>query len=158
MGLKQKNPFPTGQCTFGDPGCIVRPDTDCSRMRVVYKLTCNICSAVVDQNEQIGHDRPSKEHNYLGMTAGSLHARMNGHLTTQAAGDLSGPMTRHDKEVHGGVPQMYKVCVVDRGRRLLTLATTEAMWIEKQHVEVSMNLRQEAGRGGIVRLTASTVS
>ena len=91
------------------------------------------------------------------MTAGSLHARMNAHLTTQAAGDLGGPMARHDNEVHGGFPQMYQVCVVDRGRRLLMLATTEAMWIEKQHKEVSMNLRQEGGRGGIVRLTASRV-
>ena len=129
-------------------------------MRVVYKITCNVCSAVVDQNEQIGHDRPGKEQkpNYLGMTAGSLHARMNAHLTTQVAGNLSGPMARHDEKAHGGLPQNYQVCVVDRGRRLLTLVTTEALWIEKQQKEVSMNLRQEAGRGGIVRLTANRVS
>ena len=45
--------------------------------------------------------------------------------------------------------------IVDRARKLLPLYTTEAMWIERQRDGTSMNERQEGGRGGIVRLTAT---
>ena len=80
----------------------------------------------------------------------SLHNRLTSHQTLQTSKNMSGPMSRHDRDFHDGECQSYTTEEVARERKLLSLYTTEALWIERQRRGTSMNERNEAGRGGIV--------
>ena len=99
---------------------------------------------------------PGGQHreNYIGMTATSVHWRMQGHLSGQRAKSQNNPLHRHDEMRHQGVPQSYTTRIVRKERTLLPLALTEALFIEKQSPGTSMNAKEERGRGGLVRLRA----
>ena len=56
--------------------------------------------------------------------------------------------------LYGGNPQTYTTRILRRERTLLPLTVVEALYIEKQYPETSMNDKNEAGRGGLVRFTA----
>ena len=88
------------------------------------------------------------------MTSTSVHWRMQGHLSGQKSKSSNNPLWRHDQEAHGGSHQTYTTRILRRERNLLPLTLVEALFIEKQYPETSLNDKNEAGRGGLVRLTA----
>ena len=149
-GLIETNPFKTKGCTFKDENCIVEGD-DCSQNKVVYNITCDQCSEVVDNDTD-------NEGTYIGMTATSIHNRMLQHLQYQKRKDRKGPMTRHDIDFHNGVKQNYTAKVFKKERKLLNLCMNEALSIEKNPEMTKLNERNECGRGGIVRLRATRVT
>ena len=158
MGLKRKDPFPTNTCTFKDPKCQVKQGVDCSQVMNVYKITCLSCTKEMGPSK--GPDKPGKEKSphYIGMTTCSLHNRMKTHQSHQSSGNMKGPQARHDKECHQGEKQVYQTEIVAKERKLLTLYTNEALWIEGQDPQSSLNERQEGGRGGVVRIIATRVT
>ena len=97
-----------------------------------------------------GQARP----NYVGMTRTSAHCRMQGHLSGQRAKSKSNPLHRHDVEGHQGEPQEYTARILASEQKQLPLNILEALYIEKQVAGTTMNDKNEAGRGGIVRLRA----
>ena len=80
---------------------------------------------------------------------------MQGHLSGQRAKSNSNPLHRHDVEAHGGVPQQYECRILARERNQLPLKILEALYIEKQRPLTSLNDKNEAGRGGLIRLRAT---
>ena len=81
---------------------------------------------------------------------------MLSHQNKQRAKDTSGPLHRHDLEIHGGEPQRYTTEIVGKEKKILRLYTLEAKLMERQTEQLSMNERQERSRrGGIVRLCAN---
>ena len=97
-------------------------------------------------------------HNYVGMTRTSLHNRMLSHLQGQRRKCISNPLYRHDTEVHEGNQQEYTATILATEAKIVRLSCNEGLRIEKQSEELSMNKRNENGRGGIVRLTATRVA
>ena len=67
-------------------------------------------------------------------------------------------MYRHDSEVQNGLEQKYATRVLTSEKNLLPLCIIEGLYIEKQDNTLSMNERNENGRGGIVRLTACRIT
>ena len=94
---------------------------------------------------------------YTGRTRTTIHARMLGHLRDQRSKSSKSPMHRHDTDKHNGVPQKYVTDIIGRERKLVRLNCLEAIHIEKQPSHLSMNARQEEGRGGIVPISATRV-
>ena len=84
-----------------------------------------------------------------------VHCRMQGHLSGQRAKSKSNPLHRHDVEAHNGIPQLYKCRILARERCQLPLNILEALYIEKQRPLTSLNDKNEAGRGGLVRMRAT---
>ena len=121
-------------------------DLRCDTIGVVYKIECKTCL------EEIEDDLNTDS--YVGMTRTSVHHRMEGHLKGQKAKKSSNPLFRHDTERHGGIPQKYTTSIVGREKKLVRLNCLEAILIEKQHPEFSINAKMEKGRGGVVRISA----
>ena len=87
----------------------------------------------------------------------TVHSRMNGHLKDQRSKKSSNSLHRHDLEKHGGIPQKYVTTIIGREKKLVRLNCLEAILIEKQPPTLSMNAKQEGGRGGVVRISATRV-
>lgn len=125
-------------------------------MGAIYEITCNACSETLDLSKAKETRKPGGQGrpNYIGLTRTSVHCRTQGHLRGQKAKTKSNPLHRHDIEGHGGHPQEYTARIMARERQQLPLNTLEALYIEKQCPGTSLNDKNEAGRGGIVRLRA----
>ena len=76
------------------------------------------------------------------------------HLEGQRRGDSSNALHRHDIQKHGGDKQEYAAYIVQKEVSLLALAMREAVLIENQRSGVSMNDKNEKGRGKLVRISA----
>ena len=86
LGLSVSDPFRTQGCKY-DEECMVRLEDDCSRMNVYYEVTCNACSATVE--EEIIQPDPNmrvevrggmrRVRKYVGTSGRSLHARQAEH-------------------------------------------------------------------------------
>ena len=76
----------------------------------------------------------------------------------QKAEQESNALHRHDVDQHDGEVQKYRTRILHSERNLLPLCLMEGVFIEKQDPNLRMNDRNEAGRGGIIRLTASRVT
>ena len=150
--LKIKDPIRPPGCIFQDPECIVSPEYQCDQSGVVYKIQCTTCLDSLDSPDQDNTMR------YIGMTRTSVHSRMLTHLSDRRAKKQSSPMYRHDRDVHDGHPQRYVTSIVSRERKIVRLNVSEAITIEKQPQHLLINERNEGGRGGIVRITATRVS
>ena len=158
--LKKTDPFRQETCRFLDPTCIVEKGKDCALMGCIYEITCDACEDPVDLTTGGPLDKDTKDPgkqrrpNYVGMTSTSVHWRMQGHLSGQKSKSSGNPLWRHDSETHGGNPQTYTTRILRRERTLLPLTVVEALFIEKQYPETSLNDKNEAGRGGLIRLVA----
>ena len=156
--LKQTDPFRESMCRFGDQKCMVETSKDCSKMSVVYEITCNQCTKPVRDNMEI--DERSRDPGnqgrpqYIGMTRSSVHSRMLDHLRGQKSKSGSNPLFRHDRDMHNGDPQTYTARIMNCQRNILPLTVMEALYIEKQQEGSSMNEKNEFGRGALIRLTA----
>ena len=99
--------------------------------------------------------RGIKTPHYIGMTACSLHNRMQSHIEGQRTGTSSkNPLVRHDKDKHNGEKQTYSAVTVSKEQNLLPLIMKEAILIESQHFGTSMNGKEERGRGSLIRIQA----
>ena len=134
------------------------PNTQCDRTGVVYRITCIQCDmdVLTDETRNLSYD--SETHNYVGMTRCSLHNRMLAHLRGQNAKSNKSPLFRHDIKCHEGVPQEYRCNILATEAKIVRLNCNEALRIEKQNPLFTMNERNEGGRGGVVRLTATRVT
>ena len=92
------------------------------------------------------------------MTRASLHSRMIDHLDGQRRRLSKNPLWRHDRDHHNGTPMTYVTTIEASERKIVRHHVNEALRIERQDPTFSMNERQENGRGGIVRITASRVA
>ena len=92
--------------------------------------------------------------NYVGKSRTSAHWRMQGHLSGQRSRSNSNPLYRHDVEGHEGIPQEYTARILATEGKQLPLNILEALYIEQQRPNTTLNDKNEAGRGGIVRLRA----
>ena len=156
--MKKNNPFIQPGCQYNDTSCIARGDLDCGRMGVVYAIKCNTCLQEIDPHVKECPSKPGgiKTSHYLGMTACSLHNRMQSHVDGQKNGNSSkNPLVRHDREKHNGVKQEYSTVTVSKEQNLLPLIMREAIMIESQHYGTSMNGKDERGRGNLIRIQAS---
>ena len=155
IGLKKNNPFRSGGCQFGDQACIVDEKYSCADMKCIYMIKCVKCT---EQNPNEKEDPRQlggvKSMHYVGMTSTTVHNRMLSHIAGQSAKTPGNALHQHDVEVHDGVPQEYSTIVVSKCRDLLSLTMEEAIRIEYQHDNTSMNGKNERGRGAMVRLTA----
>ena len=158
VSLRKTDPFKEKGCRFKDKDCIVEEEKDCAKQSIIYEITCNKC------NLESNHDtpptrRPSdcKVFNYIGMTRTSAHWRMKNHLQGQKSKIQSNPLHRHDVDVHNGEIQTYKTRILTSEKNLLPLVIIESLYIEKQTIGKSMNEKQENGRGGLVRFTATRI-
>ena len=136
---------------------------DCSQKGIVYAIICNECQEVVDNNNESlinNNIRDKKDNNnittnyYLGMTYTSCHNRMLAHTAGHRRRDIGNPLHQHDVEKHDGCIQSYTTTVMSKNKDLLSLMMKEAIMIEKQNNEISMNGKNEMGRGNMVRLVA----
>ena len=79
---------------------------DCAQMGLLYELTCNSCKETVEE-EGGGESRDpggQRRENYIGMTATSVHWRIEGHKDGQKARNTGNTLHRHDLEKHQGDP------------------------------------------------------
>ena len=83
---------------------------------------------------------------------------MLSHLDGQRRKKGNNPLYRHDRDIHNGVPQSYVTSIEASEKKIVKLHCNEALRIERQDPVFRMNERNEGGRGGIVRITASRVS
>ena len=123
---------------------------NCDKAGVIYSIQCNTCEVLVEDDRETSH--------YIGMTRTTLHNRMLGHLKDQRYKKSKSPLHCHDTLCHGGIPQRYTMKSRGSDKKLLRLSVIEALNIEKHPDELLMNERNEGGRGGIVRITASRVA
>ena len=94
-----------------------------------------------------------KSSHYVGMAAVSLHNRQLTHRQGHKARLKSNAMVKHEDEHHNGQKQAYTCRLVQRERGLLHLSMREAILLEGQISDVSMNDRKENGRGtGMIRI------
>ena len=70
----------------------------------------------------------------------------------------SSPLYRHDSTVHDNDIQVYRCTKIASEFKLVRLNCNEAIRIERQNESYSMNERNEGGRGGLVRISATRVS
>ena len=92
--------------------------------------------------------------NYVGMTSTSTHYRMTSHLAGQKSKSSHNPLYRHDRDCHDGDPQSYTMRILSREKSLLPLSILVSLYIEKQVEGTSINEKNEAGRGCLVRMVA----
>ena len=98
--VRKNDPFFTGGCRFGDPGCPVKEGVDCGQSGCLYEATCMTCVQPVDLSNN--QERDSREpgcqprYNYIGMSMTSLHNRASGHLKGQKYKQPGNPLYRHD--------------------------------------------------------------
>ena len=157
-GLKVNDPFKPDTCRYGDSKCIVENGKDCATMGILYEITCQSCSEVIEleDGEQVSRQPGGqKAPNYIGMSMTSAHCRMHDHLAGQRQKKENNPLNRHDRDSHQGVPQQYRTRILTRERNLLPLTIIEGLFIERQQSGTSFNDRNEYGRGSLVRFTAS---
>ena len=64
----------------------------------------------------------------------------------------------HDVDIHNGVEQIYQTRILSTEKNLLPLCILEGLHIEKQNKLLSMNDKNEFGRGGVIRLTANRIT
>ena len=76
----------------------------------------------------------------------------------QKSKDNGCPLYRHDCYYHEGVPQRYITEIIASESKIVKLNCLEGVLIEKQSGPLSMNERNEQGRGGLVRISATRVS
>ena len=50
--VRRGDPFFNGNCRFGDPECMARPDVDCGQSGILYEATCNACQEPVNLSTQ----------------------------------------------------------------------------------------------------------
>ena len=158
IGLKRSDPFRHDQCRFGSDKCIIEKGKDCSTMGVIYEITCKNCQEnITIENGPQDSRKPGGQlgPNYIGMTMTSAHCRMTDHLKGQRQKRESNPLYRHDRDDHGGMEQEYSMRILTREQSVFPLTITEALYIEAQCPGTSINDRNEYGRGGLVRITAS---
>ena len=144
-GLTTKDPMRPQGCIFGDQRCIVRADQNCDRMGIIYRIQCLTCLEVIPEEES---------ERYIGMTRTSVHNRMMGHLTVQRQ-KTSCLLHRHDVKSHQGIPQKYFTDILASEKKIVKLNCLEAIRIERQPNHLLLNDRNEKGRGGLVRITAT---
>ena len=89
------------------------------------------------------------------MTRTSVHNRMMSHLKTQRQKKTSCPLYRHDVKSHQGIPQRYTTEILASEKKLVRLNCLEGIKIERQPDHLLLNDRNEKGRGGLVRITAT---
>ena len=150
-GLTTADPKRKDGCIFQDSGCIVDSGERCDKSGLVYKIQCITCKEEVAEES-------NESHNYIGLTRTSVHARMKSHLYDQSRKKSKSPLYRHDVAHHNGVPQKYITNIVNSEKKIVRLYSLEALSIEKQDSKASMNERNEGGRGGVVRITATRVT
>ena len=92
---------------------------------------------------------------YIGMTRTLVHNRMMSHLKTQRQKKTSCPLYRHDVKSHQGIPQRYTTEILASEKKLVRLNCLEGIKIERQPDNLLLNDRNERGRGGLVRITAT---
>ena len=156
--LRKADPFRNPKCRFNDPDCMVEGSKDCAKSGVIYEITCILCNTESDDpGPQSRNPGSCQTYNYIGMTRTSCHWRMVSHLQGQRSQSESNPLHRHDTTHHGGVKQKYQTRILACERNLLPLRILEGLYIEKQNKLLSMNDRNENGRGSLIRLTASRV-
>ena len=63
-------------------------------------------------------------------------------------------MFRHDSDRHNKFPQRYEAEIIGKERKIVCLNYLEALHIERIPPHLSINARQEGGRGGVVQITA----
>ena len=83
---------------------------------------------------------------------------MLAHLRDQKSRKESCPLFRHDRKHHQGEPQKYLTNIVASEKKIVKLSCLEAVQIEKHPEHSLMNEKNERGRGGVVRITATRVS
>ena len=128
---------------------MVKNDQQCDRAGVIYMIQCMKCL----------EDKPSEEAmRYIGMTRTTVHNRMVYHLRDRDSKLSSSSLYRHDQDVHGGEKQTYRTEIIGSEKKIVRLNCLEGINIEKQPSNLLMNGRNERGRGGIVRITATRVS
>ena len=88
------------------------------------------------------------------MTRTTVHARMLSHLKDQRSRLNKSPIFRHDSNKHNNIPQKYESEIIGKEQKIVCLNCLEALHIERIPPPLSINARQEGGRGGIVRITA----
>ena len=148
-------------CIYSNNYCghpeLIQDDQDCSTMGAIYCIMCLECKAELDPdvNEDPNKIGGIKSSHYLGMTNVSVHNRIRTHRVGHEREDNKNTLRKHDLEKHNGIRQEYKVVIVQKERSLLHLVMREALMIEGQSDEFSMNDKNEQGRGGIVRLHAA---
>ena len=153
--LKRTDPFRKPQCRFNDPKCLVEEGKDCAKTGILYEISCKACNQKVTEPVISRGPGSRKTPNYVGMTRTSTHCRMLDHLKGQRLKYTDNPLHRHDEEGHQGEVQEYTTRILATERNLLPLAIIEGLFIERQHPQTSINGRNEAGRGALVRLIAS---
>ena len=156
--LKKSDPFRLPTCRFSDPRCIVENGRDCAKQGVIYEISCTQCN---QDSQEIPTSRDPgswNNYNYIGMTRCSAHWRMKLHLQGQRQKSKSNPLHRHDVDVHNGVEQIYQTRILSTEKNLLPLCILEGLHIEKQNKLLSMNDKNEFGRGGVIRLTANRIT
>ena len=123
IGLKRKNPFSTNGCKFGDNQCIVSPSSDCSAMGATYIIRCLSCKQTVDPTLKENPKLPGqvRSAHYIGMTACSIHNRMDAHRNGHQQKKERNPLHRHDCESHNGEIQSYQTELVQMDRGLLLI-------------------------------------
>ena len=149
-GLRVNDPMRPKGCIFKDPNCIVDTKFPCDVTGAVYRIECTNCKQQILDNESTER--------YIGMTRATVHNRMISHLRDQRLKKSHSPMWRHDKDCHNGETQQYVMSLVAREKKIVRLNCLEALHIERQPPHLSINARQEGGRGGVVRITAARVS
>ena len=92
------------------------------------------------------------------MTRTTAHNRMLSHLKDRDRGKQSSPMYRHDRDKHDSSKQEYTMEILASEKKIVRLSCLEGILIEKQPSHTLINERNEKGRGGIVRISATRVS
>ena len=83
---------------------------------------------------------------------------MTQHQRTRSSESPACPLFRHDRDKHNGDKQNYTTGIIAAEAKIVRLYSLEAVLIEKQNTEISMNERNKRGRGGMVRITAARVT
>ena len=93
----------------------------------------------------------------LGLLAGGPSYSVSESSWSEKSKTSSNPLHRHDCDKHEGNPQSYVTTIVAREKKIVRYCCMEAIQIEKQPTQLSLNARQEGGRGGVVRIAATRV-
>ena len=83
---------------------------------------------------------------------------MSSHLKDQRLKKESCPLNRHNVRHHNGERQKYETNIVASEKKILKLSCLEAVHIKKHPDRNLMNEKNERGRGGVVRITATKMS
>ena len=108
---------------------------------------------MIENSSELEKEPPT----YIGLTRSTIHARMLDHLKGQRMRSSGNPLHRHDLKAHNGQQQQYVCIPIASEKKIVRLNINEALHIEKQQREASLNDKMECGRGGIVRITATRV-